>query len=401
MLGDCRLVASGFGQINRTRVGYCFGMASPTSASDSGEGSPGEGPGSEASRGEGSDGEGGPSQPAFRLALDRAIYLLDRDLAPTQKIRAFVKGRTILTELAEEQGPRAVEDLVRAGKLTSLDGIGRSIEAVVAGAYGAGPTDYLDKLEAATVIETGAGTELRAMLKGDCHSHSTWSDGGAELRAMARAARALGHEYLVATDHSARLTVAHGLSPERLADQVDEIAVINEELAPFRILTGMEVDILDDGRLDLPDAWLAQLDVVIASVHHRIHQDKDQMTRRLVRAVAHPHVDILGHCTNRKVLGNKRMPSQFDADYVFAACAKFDTAVEINCRPERQDPPEEILDLALQWDCRISINSDAHAPGQLEWVNYGCDKAALAEIEPSRIINTRTADDLLEFLGSS
>jgi putative hydrolase len=218
---------------------------------------------------------------------------------------------------------------------------------------------------------------------------------------MARAARALGHEYLVATDHSARLTVAHGLSPERLADQVDEIAVINEELAPFRILTGMEVDILDDGRLDLPDAWLAQLDVVIASVHHRIHQDKDQMTRRLVRAVAHPHVDILGHCTNRKVLGNKRMPSQFDADYVFAACAKFDTAVEINCRPERQDPPEEILDLALQWDCRISINSDAHAPGQLEWVNYGCDKAALAEIEPSRIINTRTADDLLEFLGSS
>jgi len=343
-------------------------------------------------------GDAAPADPPFRVALDRAIYLLDRDLAPTQKVRAFAKGRTILSDLATERGEKAVEDLVRSGRLTSLEGIGKSIEAVVAGAYG-GPTDYLDDLEASTAIEVGPGAELRAALRGDCHSHSTWSDGGAELRTMALAARDLGHDYLVATDHSARLTVAHGLSPERLTEQIGEIEKLNEELAPFRILTGMEVDILDDGRLDLPDEFLARLDVVIGSVHHRIHQDPDEMTKRLVRAVASPHVDILGHCTNRKVLGNKRQPSRFDADYVFAACARFDTAVEINCRPERQDPPEELLELALEWDCRLSIDSDAHAPGQLEWVNYGCDKAALAGIEADRILNTRSADHLLELLA--
>jgi len=335
----------------------------------------------------------------FKVALDRVIYLLDRDLAPVQKVRAFAKGRTLLSELAAERGEQAVEELVRTGRLTSLEGIGKSIEAVVAGAYG-GPTDYVDELEASTTIAIGPGRELRSMLKGDCHSHSTWSDGGAELRTMALAARDLGHEYLVATDHSARLTVAHGLSPERLSEQIGEIEKLNEELDPFRILTGMEVDILDDGRLDLPDEFLARLDVVVGSVHHRIHQDRDEMTKRLVRAVASPHVDILGHCTNRKVLGNKRQPSRFDADYVFAACAQFDTSVEINCRPERQDPPEELLELALEWDCRISIDSDAHAPGQLEWVNYGCDKAALAGVEPERILNTRSADDLLELLDA-
>ncbi len=332
------------------------------------------------------------SSPApYRQALDRVIYLLDRDLAPVQKVRAFLRGRTILDGL----DPGDVERLALASRLSSLDGIGPSIDAVVRGAYGAGPTDYLDGLEASTEVPLGPGAELRARLQGDCHSHSTWSDGGAELRAMAEAAMALGHEYLVATDHSARLTVAKGLSPERLADQLVEIEALNEELAPFRILTGMEVDILADGTLDLPDELLARLDVVVASVHYKIHQPEREMTRRLVTAVASPHVDILGHCTNRKVLNKPRKPSTFDADYVFAACARFDTAVEINCRPERQDPPDELLALACEWDCRISIDSDAHAPGQLEWVNYGCDRAAELGIEPERIINTRTADDLL------
>ncbi|MEM7273651.1 MAG: PHP domain-containing protein [Actinomycetota bacterium] len=331
----------------------------------------------------------------YRAAIDRVVYLLDRDLAPVQKVRAFVKGRAILDRLGADE----VEQRVRRGRLTDLEGIGASIEAVVAGAYGVGPTDYLDRLEAETVVPIGPGAELRAALRGDCHSHSTWSDGGGELRSMAIAARALGHEYLVATDHSARLTVAKGLSPERLAEQWVEIEALNQELAPFRILTGMEVDILEDGSLDLPDDYLAQLDVVVASVHHKIHQPADQMTRRLVTAAANPHVDILGHCTNRKVGRKPRKPSTFDPDYVFAACAKFGTAVEINCRPERQDPPDELLELALQWDCRISIDSDAHAPGQLEWVDYGCDRAAMLGIEVERIINTRSADDLVALCG--
>ena len=145
---------------------------------------------------------------------------------------------------------------------------------------------------------------------------------------------------------------------------------------------------------------LERLDVVVASVHSKLRMPEQEMTRRMVLAVASPHVDILGHCTGRKVVGTGRPQSQFDADIVFAACARFDTAVEINCRPERQDPPEELLALALDWECKVSIDTDAHAPGQLEWQAYGCDKAARLEIEPARIVNTLPADDLLAWTAS-
>jgi putative hydrolase len=217
---------------------------------------------------------------------------------------------------------------------------------------------------------------------------------------MARTAMALGHEYLVLTDHSPRLTIAHGLSPERLEKQLVEVARLNEELAPFRILTGMEVDILEDGALDLADELLAELDVVVASVHSKLSMAEPEMTRRMVLAVANPNVDILGHCTGRKVVGKGRPQSKFDADLVFAACARFDKAVEINCRPERQDPPEELLSLALEWGCKVSIDTDAHAPGQLEWQPYGCDKAARMGIEPAEIVNTMAADDLIAWASS-
>jgi putative hydrolase len=206
------------------------------------------------------------------------------------------------------------------------------------------------------------------------------------------------------TDHSPRLTVARGLSPERLADQLDEIKKLNERLAPFRILTGSEVDILEDGRLDHADEVLAQLDVVVASVHSKFSMERPAMTRRMVMAVASPHVDILGHCTGRLMPGARggrgRRGVVFDPDLVFAACARFDTAVEINCRPERQDPPEELLEQALEWDCKVSIDTDAHAPGQLEWQPYGCDKAARLDVPLEAIVNTKTADDLVEWAGS-
>jgi putative hydrolase len=205
---------------------------------------------------------------------------------------------------------------------------------------------------------------------------------------------------MVLTDHSPRLTIAHGLNRERLLQQLDVIAELNESMAPFRILTGMEVDILEDGSLDQDVDLLERLDVVVASVHSKLRMPEQEMTRRMVMAVASPHVDILGHCTGRKVVGTGRPQSQFDADIVFAACAQFGTAVEINCRPERQDPPEELLQLALDWDCRISIDTDAHAPGQLEWQTYGCDKAAKMGIEPERIVNTMSADDLLAWTES-
>jgi putative hydrolase len=329
-------------------------------------------------------------------ALDRVVYLLDRDLAEGRRVQAYAKARDLVRELGDD----AIADHHADGTLLELPGIGPSTGKVIAMALEGGIEEHLADLEAATAIDAGEGAELRAALRGDCHSHSTWSDGGADIETMARTAMALGHEYQVLTDHSPRLTIAHGLNRERLLAQLEEIERLNAELAPFRILTGIEVDILPDGTLDQDEDLLARLDVVVASVHSKLRMPGPEMTRRMVLAVASPHVDILGHCTGRKVVGTGRPPSQFDADIVFAACARFDTAVEINCRPERQDPPEELLATALEWDCRISIDTDAHAPGQMEWLAYGCDKAARMDIEPDRIVNTMTADGLLAWTAA-
>ncbi len=330
-------------------------------------------------------------------ALERAVYLLDRALAPSPKVKAFANAAAVVRDLP----PGELEELHASGRLTELAGIGTSTGQVIEEALdGADPGAYLAKLEAESAIPIGAGGAIRAALRGDCHTHSEWSDGGAPIEAMARAAMALGHEYLVLTDHSPRLTIAHGLSPERLREQLVEVARLNEELAPFRILTGMEVDILEDGTLDLADDLLAQLDVVVGSVHRKLSMPKADMTKRMVLAVASPHVDILGHCTGRKVVGRGRPQSHFDAEIVFAACARFDTAVEINCRPERQDPPEELLEMALEWGCKVSIDTDAHAPGQLEWQPYGCDKAARLGVEVDEIVNTWAADDLIAWAAS-
>ena len=329
-------------------------------------------------------------------ALDRIVYLLDRELAPAPKVKAFVRAR----DLVQEIDPDELRTLHAEGRLQELPGIGESTGRAIAEALDGDVPSYLAKLEETSAIPIGEGEAIRAALKGDCHTHSEWSDGGAPIEVMAAAARDLGHDYLVLTDHSARLTIAHGLSAERLEDQLVEVERINEDMAPFRILTGMEVDILEDGTLDMTDEMLAKLDVVVASVHSKLSMERTEMTRRMVLAMANPHTDILGHCTGRKVVGRGRPQSRFDAELVFAACARFDKAVEINCRPERQDPPEDLLQLALDWGCKVSIDTDAHAPGQLEWQPYGCDKAARMGIDPSEIVNTMSADDLVAWAAS-
>ncbi len=325
-------------------------------------------------------------------ALRRCVYLLDRELAPQPKVKAFLRAVDIVTDL----GPAAVADHVTAGTLRSLDGIGKSTGGVIEAAVRSEASPYVADLEARSAIElSDRARPYRDALRGDCHLHTTWSDGGASITEMAETARDLGHEYMVLTDHSARLTIAHGLSAERLAEQLAEVARVNERLTPFRILTGLEVDIFEDGSLDMSGELLGQLDVVVASAHSKLRLDREAMTRRLVMAVANPHVDILGHCTNRKVTRRGRPPSQFDPEIVFAACARFDTAVEINCRPERMDPPDELLALAVEWECRIAIDTDAHAPGQLEWQAYGCEKAAAATVPIESVVNTWPADQLV------
>ena len=217
---------------------------------------------------------------------------------------------------------------------------------------------------------------------------------------MAEAARDLGREYLVLTDHSARLTVAHGLNEERLAEQLDLVDDLNEQLAPFRILTGMEVDILEDGSLDLDLDLLSELDVVVASVHSKLRMDARQMTARMLAAIESPHTDILGHCTGRIIVGRGRPQSTFDAEAVFAACASTGTAVEINSRPERQDPPEDLLRLAVELGCSFAIDTDAHAPGQLEWLGRGCRNAVAADVPFDRVVNRSTAGDLVSWASA-
>ena len=325
--------------------------------------------------------------------LERVAYCLDRVLAESHRVKAYVKAADTLRALP----PGEVERRHADGTLTELAGIGPKTASIIGQALDGGPVPYLEELESTTTIaasEPGAA-ELRAALRGDCHTHSTWSDGGAPIETMARAAMALGHEWMVLTDHSPRLTVAHGLSPERLRAQLVEVAELNERLAPFRILTGMEVDILVDGALDQKPDLLAGLDVVVASVHSKLRMPRREMTRRMVAAVSNPLVDVLGHCTGRLVTGKGRPESEFDPEEVFGACVEHGVAVEINSRPERLDPPRRLLSLAVGMGCDFAIDSDAHAPGQLHWLPNGCARAEECGVTADRVINTRTADALL------
>ena len=333
-------------------------------------------------------------------ALERIAFLLERAHEPTYRVRAFRGAAAALRALPGEEVARRS----REGTLTELRGLGKVTATAVAEALAGEVPVYLRRLEATggrPVAE--GGQEIRAALRGDLHAHSDWSDGGSPIREMAEAARSLGHRYLALTDHSPRLTVARGLSPERLGEQLRVVAALNEEYAeqspPFRVLTGIEVDILEDGSLDQEDELLAQLDVVVASVHSKLRAPAEEMTARMVAAVADPHTDVLGHCTGRLVAGRGRPESAFEADVVFEACRRFGVAVEVNSRPERLDPPKRLLRLAVEAGCLVAIDTDAHAPGQLDWLDHGCARAAACGVPLDSIVNTHPLEDLLAWTG--
>ncbi|MFB7513451.1 PHP domain-containing protein [Streptomyces sp. NPDC056144] len=342
-------------------------------------------------------------------ALNRIAFLLERAQAPGYRARAFRTAATALTALPEGEAARRAAD----GTLEAVKGIGPKTAAVVREALEGRVPEYLARLEAELEESlgpgassdgdggVGVGTALRAALRGDCHLHSDWSDGGATIEDMGRAAASIGHEWAVLTDHSPRLTVARGLSSDRLREQLDVVARLNAEWAPFRLLTGIECDILDDGSLDQEPELLDRLDLVVGSVHSKLRMDARSMTRRLERAVRSPLMDVLGHCTGRLVAGGRLRPaSEFDAERVFAACAEAGTAVEINSRPERLDPPRALLRLAVEAGTLFAIDTDAHAPGQLEWQILGCARAEECGVPEDRVINTWPAERLLEWAAA-
>lgn len=321
-------------------------------------------------------------------ALTEIAYLLERERSSRYKSKAFRTAAAAIEGLSDDQ--------LRDPALRRRPGIGESTFAVIQQALAGEVPKRLEKLRAESAPTGGA--ELRALLKGDLHSHSEWSDGLTPIEAMVDAARGLGHEYLALTDHSPRLTVANGLSPERLRAQME--VVRGQRGDGFTLLTGIEVDILDDGALDQEDELLRALDVVVASAHSKLRMERGPMTKRLVAAASDPRVDVLGHVTGRLVEGARgtRPPSEFDARKVFAAAAASGVAVEINSRPERQDPPDDLLALAIEAGCYFSIDSDAHAPGQLSLLDYGAARAEAAGVPVDRIVTTWPLERLREWL---
>jgi len=327
-------------------------------------------------------------------ALRRVGFLLERTRQHSRRVEAFRGAVDVVRGLAEGELATHVE----GGTLTDLPGIGPSTAGVIAQAAAGELPDYLaaKQEEHGGPLVTGGETLTEAII-GDCHLHSDWSDGGGPIEEMVLTAVELGHEWMVLTDHSPRLRIANGLSAARLARQIDLLRRIDHSLGEsITVLAGIEVDILDDGSLDQSEEMLDRLDLVTASVHSKLRMSREPMTRRMLTAVANPHVNVLGHCTGRLVTGSRgtRPQSEFDARAVFEACAEHDVAVEINSRPERCDPPDDLVELALEAGCLFAIDSDAHAPGQLEMKAYGAERAERLGVPQERIVTTWEVDRL-------
>lgn len=232
-------------------------------------------------------------------------------------------------------------------------------------------------------------------LRGDLHLHSEWSDGHDPIETMVATAASLGYEYMALTDHSQGLGVANGLTPERLASQRQVLRQLQDRY-DMRILAGSEVDIRSDGRMDFPDEVLAELDVVVASVHNAMSQDRDTMTRRIIRAMEHPSVTIIGHLSTR-LLG-ERPPTEFDLEAVLQAARDTGTALEINASPERLDLKDTHAYRARELGVPLVISTDSHHHSQLSGGRFGVAVARRAWCEPRHVLNTLPLEQFLRFI---
>ncbi len=326
---------------------------------------------------------------AAAQVLSEIGYLLRQD--PDERFRA--KAFSAAAWSLALQRPDLVS-LQRTENLTSIEGVGEGIARVLSDLIKSGESRYLNRLreqfkQPARVDESDLDFSA---YQGDVHSHTGWSDGRATMLEMAEAAQALGYAYLGITDHSPRITVVHGLNAERLVAQSREMAEVQKQVDGLTLLQGIEVDILEDGSMDLPDSVLEILDVVIASPHVKLRQEPGAMTERMLRAVSHPHVDVIGHPTGRRP--GSREGASYDFEAVFKEAAKHEVALEIDCDPARMDLSPEMARLAYECGCSFAVDADAHAPAEFAYVPMALWMARRAGIPQDRILNFRPLDEL-------
>ena len=330
---------------------------------------------------------------AAAQVLSEIGYLLRQDEKEIFRAKAFSQAAW---SLALERPD--LEKLHRDGKLTSIEGVGAGIAKVLAELVETGQSRYLARLrEEMKQPARDDETQLDfSSYQGDVHSHTNWSDGRATMLEMAEGARAVGYRYLGVTDHSPRIKVVHGLDAERLVAQSREMAQVQSQVEGITLLQGIEVDILEDGALDLPDAVLEILDLVIASPHVKLRQEPAAMTERMLRAASHPHVDVIGHPTGRRP--GSREGATYDFEAVFKEAARHRIALEIDCDPARLDLSPEMARLAYECGCDFVVDADAHAPAEFAYVPMALWMARRAGIPQERILNFRPLDELITTL---
>jgi putative hydrolase len=326
---------------------------------------------------------------AAAQVLSEIGYLLRQD--PKESFRAKAFARAAWSVALERPDH---DSLHKANQLTSIEGVGPGIAKILAGLVETGRSSYLERLRTETgqpARDDESNIDL-AEYQGDVHSHTNWSDGRATMLEMARGAKALGYKYLGITDHSPRIKVVNGLDAARLLAQSREREQVENEIEGLTLLQGIEVDILEDGALDLPDEVLELLDMVIASPHVKLRQESTAMTERMLRAVSNPNVDVIGHPTGRRP--GSREGASYDFELVFSEAARHGVALEIDCDPARMDLSPEHARLALECGCSFSMDADAHAPAEFAYVPMAAWMARRAGIPMDRILNFKPLEDL-------